>query len=94
MYELFMFNIYQIIVTPLDGDAAQAIFFESKIPGPEKPGIIAVWDFGMDKYKSNIWKMYAVFLFFYMHFIAAVLVPFFTEWGGISYFRVLFLNKK
>ena len=32
-------------------------------------------------------------MFFYMHFIAAVLVPFFTEWGGISFSRVLFLNS-
>jgi MFS family permease len=47
----------------------------------------------MDKYRSNIWKMYADSLFFNMHFIAAVLVPFFTEWGGISFSRVLFLNS-
>jgi MFS family permease len=47
----------------------------------------------MDKYRSNIWKMYLVCAFFYMHFIAAVLVPFFTEWGGISFSRVLFLNS-
>jgi MFS family permease len=32
-------------------------------------------------------------LFFYMHFIAAVLVPFFTEWGRISFSQVLFLNS-
>jgi MFS family permease len=36
--------------------------------------------------------MYMDSLFFNMHFIAAVLVPFFTEWGGISFSRVLFLN--
>ena len=36
--------------------------------------------------------MYMECLFYYMHFIAAVLVPFFTEWGGISFSRVLFLN--
>jgi hypothetical protein len=46
----------------------------------------------MDKYKSNIWKMYAISLLFYMHFIAAVLVPFFTEWGGISFSQGLILN--
>jgi MFS family permease len=46
----------------------------------------------MNQYRSNIWKMYADSLFFNMHFIAAVLVPFFTEWGGISFSRVLFLN--
>jgi MFS family permease len=47
----------------------------------------------MDKYRSNIWKMYMDSLFFYMHFIAAVLVPFFTEWGRISFSQVLFLNS-
>ena len=47
----------------------------------------------MDKYESNIWKMYADSLFSYMHFIAAVLVPFFTDWGGISYSQVLILNS-
>jgi MFS family permease len=47
----------------------------------------------MDKYRSNIWKMYADSFFYYMHFIAAVLVPFFTEWGGISFSQVLFLNS-
>ncbi len=46
----------------------------------------------MDKYRSNIWKMYADALFFNMHFISAVLVPFFTDWGGISFSRVLILN--
>jgi MFS family permease len=47
----------------------------------------------MDKYRSNIWKIYADSFFYYMHFIAAVLVPFFTEWGGISFSQVLFLNS-
>ena len=37
--------------------------------------------------------MYADSFFYYMHFLAAVLVPFFTEWGGISFSRVLFLNS-
>jgi predicted MFS family arabinose efflux permease len=46
----------------------------------------------MNEYRSNIWKMYADSLFFNMHFIAAVLVPFFTDWGGISFSKVLFLN--
>jgi MFS family permease len=47
----------------------------------------------MDKYRSNVWKTYADSFFFYMHFIAAVLVPFFTEWGGISFSQVLLLNS-
>jgi MFS family permease len=44
------------------------------------------------RYRSNIWKMYADSFFYYMHFIAAVLVPFFMEWGRISFSQVLFLN--
>jgi MFS family permease len=47
----------------------------------------------MDRYKANIWKMYAIYALFYMHFVAAVLVPFFTEWGGISLSQVLLLNS-
>ena len=47
----------------------------------------------MDRYKANIWKMYAIYSLFYMHFVAAVLVPFFTEWGGISLSQVLLLNS-
>ena len=46
----------------------------------------------MDKYKSNIWKIYVISLLSYMHFIAAVLVPFFTDWGGIWFSEVLVLN--
>jgi MFS family permease len=37
--------------------------------------------------------MYMDSLFFHMHFIAAVLVPFFTDWGGISFSKVLVLNS-
>jgi MFS family permease len=47
----------------------------------------------MDKYESNIWKMYMDSLFQNMHFIAAVLVPFFTEWGRIDFSHVLVLNS-
>ncbi len=46
----------------------------------------------MDRYRSNIWKIYVISLLTYMHFIAAVLVPFFTDWGGIRFSQVLVLN--
>jgi len=41
---------------------------------------------------SNIWRLYAIRMLFYMQFFSAVLVPFFTDWGGISLAQVLFLN--
>ncbi|MEN8906484.1 MAG: MFS transporter [Clostridiales bacterium] len=43
-------------------------------------------------YHSNIYKLYFIRLFFHMHFISAVLVTFFTEWGRISFSKVLFIN--
>lgn len=41
---------------------------------------------------NNIWKLYAVRLFFWMHFISSVLIPFFRDWGGISFTQIFFLN--
>ncbi len=41
---------------------------------------------------SNIQKMYLIKMLANMHFISAILVPFFTEWGGISFSQVLYLN--
>jgi MFS family permease len=41
---------------------------------------------------SNLWKLQAIRMLFYMQFFSAVLVPFFTDWGGISLAQVLFLN--
>lgn len=37
--------------------------------------------------------MYLDSYFYHMHFVAAVLVPFFTDWGGISFSQVLFINS-
>ncbi|MFY9457858.1 MAG: MFS transporter [Candidatus Spechtbacterales bacterium] len=42
--------------------------------------------------RGNIGKMYAYHFFTGLHFIAGVLVPFFTEWGGISFSRITFLQ--
>src|SRR5262249_52978406 len=31
-------------------------------------------------------------LFFWMHFFASVLVPFFRDWGGLTYMQIMLLN--
>jgi len=41
---------------------------------------------------KNIKLMYAVKFFFWMHFFAAIIIPFFTEWGGLKFSEVLYLN--
>lgn len=41
---------------------------------------------------NNIWKIYAIRLIFWTHFISSVLVPFFRDWGGISFTQIFFLN--
>jgi MFS family permease len=41
---------------------------------------------------NNIWKLYAIRLIFWMHFISSVLIPFFRDWGGISFTQIFFLN--
>ncbi|MCP5048579.1 MAG: MFS transporter [bacterium] len=43
-------------------------------------------------FKSNILKMYMVRLFSHMYFVSAVLVPFYIQWGGITFSQILFLN--
>lgn len=44
-------------------------------------------------YSSNIWKLNGIRLMFWMHFFAAVLIPFYVEWGGLKLSQVLFLNS-
>ncbi len=43
-------------------------------------------------YASNLPKLYCIRLLFWMQFFAAVLVPFYTDWGGISLQQVFLLN--
>jgi MFS family permease len=43
-------------------------------------------------FKANIRKMYVMRLLYNMYFISAVLVPFYTDWGGIKFSQILFLN--
>ncbi len=44
-------------------------------------------------YEGNLWKLMGIRLLFWMHFFAAVMIPFFTEWGGLKLSEVLFLNS-
>jgi MFS family permease len=41
---------------------------------------------------SNLPKLYAIRLLFWMQFFSAVLVPFYTDWGGISLQQVFLVN--
>lgn len=43
-------------------------------------------------YRRNILKLNLIRFLFWMHFFAAVLVPFYTGWGKISLFQVFLLN--
>ncbi|MBN2290318.1 MAG: MFS transporter [Candidatus Glassbacteria bacterium] len=42
--------------------------------------------------QSNIRKMYLVRMLSWTHFFAAVLVPFYTAWGGLRFAQILFLQ--
>jgi len=42
--------------------------------------------------RANIRKMYLVRMLSWTHFFAAVLVPFYTDWGGLRFAQVLFLQ--
>ncbi len=44
-------------------------------------------------FKANIWKVYLFNFLFHLHFIDGVLVPFFTDWGGISFAQVMLLQS-
>lgn len=47
----------------------------------------------MNPFKANIWKMYLFRFFLSLHFMTAVLVPFFLNWGQISFFQVMILQS-
>lgn len=44
-------------------------------------------------YEANLWKLKGIRLLFWMHFFAAVLIPFYTDWAGLKLSEVLFLNS-
>ncbi|MDD5331660.1 MAG: MFS transporter [Candidatus Nanoarchaeia archaeon] len=44
-------------------------------------------------YKSNLWKIYSFKFLSSLQFFSAVLIPFFTEWGKISFTQVMILQS-
>lgn len=44
------------------------------------------------KLERNLWRIGVVRLLFSFHFVSAVLIPFFRDWGGLDYTRILSLN--
>jgi len=47
----------------------------------------------MASYKSNIWKAYLYNFLASMHFISGVLIPFFLDWGRISFAQTMILQS-
>src|SRR5438128_2276948 len=43
-------------------------------------------------YRSNIWKLYLIRTLFWTHFFAAVMVPFYTQWGHLKLSTVFVVN--
>lgn len=44
-------------------------------------------------FKSNIWKMYAFGFFMSFHLMGGVLIPFFMNWGKISFSQIMILQS-
>ncbi|UCG45761.1 MAG: MFS transporter [Candidatus Bathyarchaeota archaeon] len=44
-------------------------------------------------FHANLWKMYLFRFFVSLHFIGGVLVPFFTDWAGLTLTQVLILQS-
>ena len=47
----------------------------------------------MSSFQANIWKMYVFKFLLNMHFIGGVLVPFFLDWGQISFTQLMILES-
>lgn len=47
---------------------------------------------GYKDYKQNIWKLYAFNFFSNFFLVGGVLVPFFTDWGKISFAQIMLLQ--
>ena len=43
--------------------------------------------------RSTVWRYYAFVFLWNLHFFSAVLVPFFTDWGGISQVQIKILQS-
>ncbi|MBN2362381.1 MAG: MFS transporter [Deltaproteobacteria bacterium] len=48
---------------------------------------------GPISYRGNVWKCYALQFFVFMHFISGVLVPFYTDWGGLNFTKIMLLQS-
>ena len=44
-------------------------------------------------YQANIWKLYLFQFFMSLHFMGGVLVPFYLDWGGISFTQIMILQS-
>ena len=47
----------------------------------------------VNSYESNIWNMYVFKFLVSLHFIGGVLVPFFMDWGKISFTQIMILQS-
>ncbi len=47
----------------------------------------------MTSFKTNIWKIYVFKFLLSLHFIGGVLVPFFLDWGKISFTQIMLLQS-
>ena len=45
------------------------------------------------KFKANIWKIYLFNMLRNMMFVSPILIPFFTDWGGLSFFQIMILQS-
>ncbi len=43
--------------------------------------------------KNNIWKIYLAQFLSGLHFVGAVLIPFFTDWGNLNFTQILILQS-
>ncbi len=47
---------------------------------------------GQGSVSANLWKLNLIRLLFWTHFISAVLIPFYRDWGGLTYTQILLVN--
>lgn len=46
-----------------------------------------------NEFSANIWKMYVFKFLSNLHFMGGVLIPFFVDWGHISFAQIMFLQS-
>jgi hypothetical protein len=47
----------------------------------------------LDRWRSNIWKSYIFSIFMGFHMISGVLIPFFMQWGNLSFVQTMVLQS-